>query len=82
VDPAGEQTRLDDDRRRLFSGQQAVQIAAGRLEAGEAELARRWVVGAGDALVLAQVDGDNGGRGRSARVHGASLRWGKWDLET
>ena len=39
---------------------------------------------ASDALVLAQIDGENGGRGRGGRdrVHGASLRWGKWDLET
>src|SRR5581483_8460598 len=75
VDPAGEQTGLDDDYRRLFLGQQAVQLAACRLEAGEAKLAGRFVVDAGDALLLAQVDGDNGGRGRGNRVHGASLRW-------
>jgi hypothetical protein len=35
-------------------------------------------VQASDALVLAKIDGKNGGRGRGGRdrVHGVSLRWG------
>jgi len=78
VDPARQQARLDDDDGRLRRAQQGLQFGPRRLERGEAHFARGLVEDTGHALVFAQVDGENGARGRGGRdrVHGASLRWG------
>ena len=82
MDPAGQQTRLDDDDCRLVLSQKAAHFALRRLETREAKLAGGLVAGTGDALVFAQVDGQNGVRGRRFRdgAHGASSSWGWWGL--
>src|SRR5262249_29715409 len=79
VDPAGQQARLDKDHGRPVPGQQSLHFAACRLEAGEAEGARGLVVDTGEALVLAEVDGQNGvgGGGLGCRRHRASSV-GRW----
>jgi hypothetical protein len=66
--------RLDDDHGHLLLADEPLQLGPGRVEGREAKLAGRFVVDAGDALVLAEVDGDNGlGGGRiRGRRHGAS----------
>src|SRR5262249_14784037 len=82
--PAGQQAGLDEDHGGPVPAQQSVQFAPCRLEAGEAEGARGLVVDTGDALVLAQVDGQNGvGGGRGGgrgRRHRASSGGGSWWL--
>src|SRR5262249_12716782 len=82
VDPAGQQAGLDDDHGGPFPGQQSLHFATCRLPAGEAEGARGLVVHAGDALVFAEVDGENGARGRRLGngVHAATSSWGWWGL--
>src|SRR5262249_17698067 len=85
VNPASEQTGLADDndgrgRGQGSGGQEAAELAPRRLEGDEAKLARGRVAGTGDALVFAEVDGENesgGSRGssRDRSSHG-KLLWG------
>ena len=60
MDPAGEQTSLDDADAGLLLGQERTQLGTRRVEGREAKLAGGLNVEAGDALVFAQVDGKNG----------------------
>src|SRR5262249_6945945 len=75
---ARQEAGLDDDDGRPLRCQQGIQFSPRRLESREAHFARALGEHAGDALVFAEVDGENAGRGRGDRdrVHGASLRWG------
>jgi hypothetical protein len=76
VNPVGQETGLDDDNRRLLPADQLLQFGAGRLEGREAEFAAGLVMDASDALVFAEVEGENGGalgRGVDRCVHGKLL---------
>src|SRR5262245_27838655 len=77
-----EQVGLDDDDGRLLLVNEPAQLGAAGLEGGEVGRTGSLVVMTGDGLVFAQVDGENGarGRGRWHRVHGASSSWGCWGL--
>ncbi len=68
VDPAGQQAGLQEHHRRPVPLQQPCQLLPGRGQGSERQVVGR-AVDAGDALVLAQVDGENrsGGRGRQGR---------------
>src|SRR5262245_3098997 len=72
VNPAGQKAGLDYDDRRLLLADPPLQFGASGVEAGEGNVAGGLGVGTGDALVFAEVDGENGGRGRGLRVHRAS----------
>jgi hypothetical protein len=82
VNPARQQTGLDDDDRGLFLAQQLGQFGLRGIEACKAHLACGLLVNAGNALVFPEVDGENAGRGRGFRdrVHGTSSSWGCWGL--
>src|SRR5262249_5126970 len=74
VDPAGQGASLDDDDRGAMPFEEPDQLGAAGGEGVGARRAVGGVVGTGDALVLAQVEGENGaGRGGGVRGrHGAS----------
>jgi hypothetical protein len=56
--------------------QELVDLLLGRTDGSEGGLG--VVIKAGDALVFARVDGQNG----RVRVHGQARSWGKWDRES
>jgi hypothetical protein len=58
--PAGEQTGLDDDDGGAFLLDESAHLGTAGVDGGEADLARGRVVDAGDALVFAEVDAENG----------------------
>jgi hypothetical protein len=74
MDPSGQEAGLDDDRGRLHIIEQLAQFGPRRVEGREADLAGGLIMGTSDGLVFAEVDGQNGGRGRGVhnRVHRAS----------
>src|SRR5262249_59829367 len=77
VDAAGQGAGLDDHDRGPVAVEEFGQLVAAGGERVEVGLGGGAVVGAGDALEFAQVDGQNeagGGRGgvRQVRAHGAS----------
>ncbi len=82
-DPAGQGAGLEDDDGRPVLGEQLAEVRAvggHRLEADGGGVAR---VGAGDGLVFAEVEGENGasgrGRGGGGRGRGVQgkLLWGE-----
>src|SRR5262245_56539802 len=69
VDSAGEPAGLGAEGGRLGPGDRLMQLGPGCREGGAADVARRLaaatpVVDAGNALVFAAIDGQNGGRRR------------------
>src|SRR5580765_6933248 len=61
VDPARQQTCLDDDDTRLRAGKKRSQLFRGGIDGVEAKLAAVRIEKANNALVFAQIDGQNGG---------------------
>ena len=82
VDPAGRRAGFDDDDRGAVVFDEAAELVAAGADGAELNLAGVRLVAAGDGLVLAQVQRENGaggrdGRGGGRRLHGCKLR-GWW----
>src|SRR6185369_10778762 len=75
--PAKRQASINDDGRLAFVEELAQLVPRG-FKTSEAKLAAGLVVHAADALVFAEVNGENGARGRCLQggVHDASSLWG------
>ncbi len=83
----GQGQGLEDDQSRAVPLEETAEVAVGGLEGLEAAFGVGAVVVAGDALVLAEVEGENGAGGQrrvggGGRVHGASSCGGTWCWET
>jgi hypothetical protein len=81
VDPAGQGAGLADDDGGAVLGEQGAQVGAVGGEGLEARGGGVAVVDAGNGLVFAQVDGENGGGGRGRGDRGlcvqGKLLWGE-----
>jgi hypothetical protein len=77
MDPTGQGAGLDDDQGGRIALDQLSQFLAAAADGAEGNFTGIAIVNTGDALVLAQVDGENGADGGNGH---ASLRWGEWGL--
>jgi hypothetical protein len=79
VDPAGQRARLEDNEVRSLL-EEAAEVVAGGIERLEAAFCCAALIAASDALVFAQIEGENSAGGcrrvGGGRVPGASSWWG------